>query len=324
MKLYCPGLGEYTKVIEEFEASLGCEFIPPVLPSDRSIEAGSRAIMSELICLPAKVTLGGMIEACEKGATDIIMFDSCGKCRLETYWILQQQALRKLGYHNVTVHPVRLGWGTLLDMKRIDHTLSYWKAGRLFVRVVRQILDLDRVLWPEIPEESNLTKVGITGEIYTILEPAVNKGIMEKMRKMGVLVHTSLSLSYFVFKRFYNWGWLKRRGIDRKVYKAAARLAHRRFPKEIGGHGNESIIHTLYYALKGFDGVLHLLPFPCMPESTVASILDDIGHEYNIPVMRLIFDVQTAEAGLDTRLEAFIDILKRKKMAQKSKGGKNA
>jgi len=320
MKLYCPGMGEYTKVIKEFEASLGCEFIPPVPPTDRSIEVGSRAMMSELLCLPAKVVLGGMIDACEKGATDLIMFDSCGLCRLKTYWVLQQRALNKLGYCNVTVHPVRLGWGTLQDMRGIDRTLSYWKAGRIFVRVIRQILKQDRGLYPEILEESNLVKIGIVGEIYTILEPAVNKGIVEKIHKMGALVHNSLPLSYFIFKRLYNWGWLKRRGIDRRVYKTAKRLAHACFPKEIGGHGNESIIHTIYYGLKGFDGVLHLLPFPCMPESTVAPIIDDIGHEYNIPVMRLIFDVHTAEAGLDTRLEAFIDIIKRKKAAQKNKG----
>ena len=50
-----------------------------------------------------------------------------------------------------------------------------------------------------------------------------------------------------------------------------------------------------------------------MPESTVAPVLDDIGHDYSVPVMRFIYDTHTGEGGMDTRLEAFTDILNMKK-----------
>jgi len=315
IKLACPRFGPYTEIINELGIALDCEFIETPLPTERTVEKGTRALMSELMCLPAKVTLGSMIEACELGATDLIMFDSCGLCRLKTYWILQQRALRKLGYHNATIHPIRLGWATIWDIRKIDPSLSIWKALRLFYRVIKQVVELDKRLWPEIQEESNLVKIGIIGEIYTVLEPTINMNLVEKIRKMDVLVHNSLPLSYFIFKPLYNYGLLKRNGVDRQAFIKAKKLAHRYFPKEIGGHGNESIIHTIYYALKKFDGIIHLLPFPCMPESTVAPIIDDVGHENNIPVLRVIFDTHTAEAGLDTRLEALIDILKRKKAA---------
>lgn len=300
------------EAVNELGSSLKCDFIKPALPTERTIERGTTALTSELMCLPAKVTLGCMIESCEKGATDLIMFDSCGLCRLKTYWILQQRSLNKIGY-KAKVHPIRLSWRLLSDIRRINPNLSYWESTKAFYKLLRQVLELDKKLWPEIDEKSDQVKVGIVGEIYTILEPTVNKSLAEKLRKMGTLVHNSLPLSYFIFKRLYNIGWLKRRGVDRKVFLRAKKLAHRYFPKEIGGHGNESIIHTLYYAMRNYDGVIHLLPFPCMPEATVAPILDDIGREYSIPVMRLIFDTHTAEAGLDTRLEAFVDILKRKK-----------
>ena len=106
---------------------------------------------------------------------------------------------------------------------------------------------------------------------------------------------------------------MKRRDMDSQLLKEARKEAHKQFPKEIGGHGNESIIHTIYYGMKGFDGVLHILPFNCMPENTVAPLVDDMGKKYNIPVMRLSFDEHTGEAGLGTRLEAFVDILKWRK-----------
>jgi len=304
------------EAVKELVSSLGCDYIEPKIPTDLTIERGTAALASELMCLPAKVTLGSMIESCEKGATDLIMFDSCGRCRLTTYWILQQHALRKKGYA-VMVRPIRLGWRIFYDINQINPKLSYWKVAKAVYKLFRQILKIDKEMWTEIDENSSQVKIGIVGEIYTILEPEVNKSLVEKARKMGALIHNSLPLSYFIFKRFYNWGWLKRKGIDRETFIRAKKLAHEYFPKEIGGHGNESIIHTLYYAMRKYDGVLHLLPFPCMPEATVSPILDEISHKYKMPVMRLIFDTHTAEAGLVTRLEAFTDVLKRKKAQQK-------
>ena len=313
-------MGHYTKLIQMLGDYLGWEIIVPPPPNDATIELGSR-YMNELMCLPAKVTLGNFIQACDQGATDLIMFDSCGLCRLKTYWILQERVLRKLGY-DVTVHPIRLGKNLPGDICAIDPSISHWKAWAAFFKLLREVFKLDKKLWYEIPEESNLVKIGLVGEIYTLLEPSVNKQIIRKVEKMDALVHNSLPLSYFVFKGFYNRGWLKRRGVDRQVWLEAKVLADKYFPKEIGGHGNESIIHTIYYALKKFDGVIHMLPFPCMPESTVAVILDDVSHECHIPVMRLIFDVQTGESGLNTRLEAFVDILQRKKEVLNARHGK--
>lgn len=312
IKVACPYFGDYTPLVKQMQEALNWESVLPPPPSDRSVEAGAKYMASELMCLPAKVTLGSMIEACEQGFTHQIMFDSCGLCRLKTYWILQERALRKLGY-NATVHPIRLGRMTPRDIRAVGRGVSIWKSWQVFIKLLWQVKELDKKLWVPIPEESNRVKIGIIGEIYTILEPSINRRLIEKVEKMGALVHNSLPLSYFIFKGLYNRGWMKRPGMDRQTFLTARKQAHKYFPKEIGGHGNESIIHAIYYGLKGFDGILHLLPFPCMPESTIAPILDDISRDYNIPLMRLIFDTHTGEAGLDTRLEAFVDILKRRR-----------
>ena len=61
---------------------------------------------------------------------------------------------------------------------------------------------------------------------------------------------------------------------------------------------------------KGFDGVVHLLPAFCMPEVTVRPILEKIHQESGIPFLSLSLDEQAAEAGINTRLEAFIDLVK--------------
>jgi len=307
MKIGCPSFGNYTSLIKKLGDYLGWDTITPPV-SERTIELGSKYLASELMCLPAKSTLGSMIQACELGATDLIMYDACGICRQKAYWILQQRALRKLGY-TATVHPVRLGLSTPNDLRAIDPSLSYWKSWVAFYKLIRWIFKHEEK--EDGPEDTRQVKIGLVGEIYTILDPVVNRDLVRKLRNMGASVHSFLNFSYFISKKFHMRGWMNK--VDRELLNIAMKKSHELFPKEIGGHGNESITFTIYYALKKFDGVIHLMPFPCMPEATVSPVIDDISRDYSIPVMRFILDTQTAEAGLNTRLEAFVDILSRKK-----------
>ena len=57
--------------------------------------------------------------------------------------------------------------------------------------------------------------------------------------------------------------------------------------------------------------MIHLSPFTCMPEIIAKSILPQVSKDLNIPVLSITVDEHTGEAGVITRLEAFIDLLKR-------------
>jgi len=48
----------------------------------------------------------------------------------------------------------------------------------------------------------------------------------------------------------------------------------------------------------------------CMPEVSVRPILQKIHLETGIPFLSLSLDEQVAEAGIDTRIEAFVDVVK--------------
>lgn len=43
-------------------------------------------------------------------------------------------------------------------------------------------------------------------------------------------------------------------------------------------------------------------------------VLQRLGRDYHIPVLFLTFDTQTSDAGLDTRLEAFYDMISMRKV----------
>jgi predicted nucleotide-binding protein (sugar kinase/HSP70/actin superfamily) len=81
----------------------------------------------------------------------------------------------------------------------------------------------------------------------------------------------------------------------------------------IGGHGVNSIGETILYARHGFDGVVQLAPFACIPEIVAKSIIPSISREMGIPILTLFIDEQTGKAGVQTRLEAFVDLLEKRR-----------
>ncbi|MCL6635531.1 MAG: CoA protein activase, partial [Peptococcaceae bacterium] len=86
----------------------------------------------------------------------------------------------------------------------------------------------------------------------------------------------------------------------------------------VGGHGQETVGSAVNYARSGYDGLIQVFPFTCMPEIVAESILPGVSMDYGIPVLTLIVDEHTGEAGMITRLEAFTDLLARKKEAKEA------
>jgi predicted nucleotide-binding protein (sugar kinase/HSP70/actin superfamily) len=81
----------------------------------------------------------------------------------------------------------------------------------------------------------------------------------------------------------------------------------------IGGHAQETIGNTAIYANKNYDGVIQIYPLTCMPEIVAESILPSIERDLDIPILTLIIDELTGEAGYMTRIEAFIDLLEKRR-----------
>ena len=73
---------------------------------------------------------------------------------------------------------------------------------------------------------------------------------------------------------------------------------------------------SVYAARNNVNGIIHLLPFSCMPEIVSQNILPKVSKEENIPVLSLVLDEQTGHAGYITRIEAFVDLIKRKMRRQ--------
>ncbi len=150
--------------------------------------------------------------------------------------------------------------------------------------------------------ERRILKIGIVGEIYVVLEPFANHDIEVTLGEMRVQTHRSIYLSDWTRE---NTGY---ESID-KIIAAASPYIDELF----GGHGICSVGHSVLYSKKGFDGVIQLAPFTCIPEIVAKPLLARVTQDYGIPVMTVFLDEQTGKAGLRTRLEAFVDLLAQKR-----------
>ena len=162
----------------------------------------------------------------------------------------------------------------------------------------------------EVPKDSNSQplRIGLVGEIYTLLEPFANLRIEELLGDRGVEVECSAYISDWIIEHLVLNTLRLPAGLA--VKKAAAPYLN----CFVGGHGRETVGDTVRYARRGFDGVIHVLPFTCTPEIVAQSILPVVSRREGIPFLSVSLDEQSGEAGLITRLEAFLDLL-----AEKSK-----
>ena len=346
MKITFAYWGNYTIALKSLLEKLGIEVIPPEKTNPEATQEGAK-ISPEMYCFPLKVNIGNYLAAIKKGADTILMVTSLtGSCRLRYYGIIQDKALSEAG-HKVKV--ITFGQGPkdiYLILKEIsgasflkilqaiyfcfkelklieglEKKVQYFRPREKIkgktdeilrkafselekIKELKELSEFKKKIFKEIAEieinkDKNPPRVGLIGEIYTVSDSAINFGIEEKLGKEGIEVQREMDVSYHVKKGIFPW---KDWQIQRKIMPY--------LKSTVGGHGRDAIYEMLHYIKKDFDGIIHLLPFQCMPEVTVRPILEKIHQESGIPFLSLSLDEQVAEAGIDTRLEAFTDVVR--------------
>ncbi|NLJ41179.1 MAG: CoA protein activase [Clostridiales bacterium] len=159
-------------------------------------------------------------------------------------------------------------------------------------------------------------KIGLVGEIYTLIEPYVNLEAEKRLGNMGAEVHREMTVDSWV--KYHLAPDIKHRRRHNRILKKAEDYLH----LCIGGHAWETVAHSLNYAREGMDGIIQILPFGCMPEIVAESILPTLAKDEDIPLMTLVVDELTGEAGYQTRLEAFVDLLELRRSSVSDESGK--
>ena len=160
-------------------------------------------------------------------------------------------------------------------------------------------------------KDADPLKVGIVGEIFVVLEPFSNLDVERELGKLGVEVIRTLSYSRWVKYSLF----LNPLGVDewREVHKKALPYLKR----DVGGDGWESVGEKVLHS-RDWDGMVHLAPFTCLPEIVAQNIMSHTKED--LPVLTILCDEQMGKTGMITRLEAFVDLLKRRRTKLRSEG----
>lgn len=162
-------------------------------------------------------------------------------------------------------------------------------------------------------EDTHPLRVKIVGEIWVVLEQSATRdleawlGSREYPRVWVEREHSS--------SQWFDANVLHRKaamGRHHEIVDAARPwLAHK-----VGGHGQHTVGELALARQQGFDGVLHVFPFTCMPEIIAQNIMVRMSEELDIPILTYIVSEQTGEAGMETRLESFLDLLEERRLQQ--------
>ena len=151
-----------------------------------------------------------------------------------------------------------------------------------------------------IKKPKNCLKVGIIGELYTLMEPFSNYYLEKELASFNIEIKRFTNVNYLLFK-------------NKRVIKKALRKSKKYMKYKLCADASSNIYWTKYLCQKKYDGVIHIKSSFCTPEIGVMPIVDKIANEYNIPIIHFSFDANTSEVGIKTRLEAFYDMIEMRK-----------
>ncbi|WP_419822668.1 hypothetical protein [Anoxybacterium hadale] len=163
----------------------------------------------------------------------------------------------------------------------------------------------------QIPVNRSKTPLHLlmTGEIYSMIEPFANHHMEELLMDMGVSFEKRVTLGWWIDRTIVHPLQLKKR-----------LLGNRYLPYEIGGYAKDTVAEGILCSRKGYDGVIQVFPVGCMPEIVAKAVFSKMMKENHLSVLTVIYDEMGGEAGYITRIEAFVDMLsRRKRMEEKQK-----
>lgn len=141
------------------------------------------------------------------------------------------------------------------------------------------------------PAEHELT-IGLVGHSYNIYDSYITLDLIKRLRKAGARVL-----------------------VPENISPETIDTESRDLPKRLFWTYEKELVGSAFHWMKSeaVQGVIYVLAFACGPDSFIQSVIEDKSRDLGkIPVMSLVIDEHSTEVGMITRLEAFLDMLKRR------------
>jgi len=308
---------EYYPMWKAFFEHLGAEVVVSGPTTREVVTTGSARVVDET-CLPAKVFCGHVISLA--GQCDYMFIPSIRSLQEDSYNCSKFLGLPDMVKAAVPECPPILDINIEIPRGKRDLYLNILSLGRHFswnplkVKRAAEVAlqayrDYRRLMWEkgimppqaieklegklngEFRAEGEVT-IALLGHPYSLYDEYVNHRLIHRLERLGARVLTPEMVP------------------EEELERQALRLTGRHYwtyEHEVSGAGG-------YYLEQGVDGIIGVMPFGCGPDSLMMDLIKHHARRNgNIPFMLLSIDEHTAEAGLITRLEAFMDMIQRRK-----------
>ena len=302
-----------------FFKALGYDIVLSDKTTTKLINAGCQCVVSDT-CLPIKVYVGHVLNLLQKGC-DTIFVPSLQSTAYKVNNCTKIRGLPEI-IRNVINKPFKMIEPTLDKTNKINFKdFCYDTAHQLNIYDEEKIESAIKVGWEVYNNFQKMALVGvpfeeavknaIEGKIvskpievvrplsviimahgYNLFDERISLNLIKKLEKMGVKAYTGLNVAkQDAIKSIQELGEIQYWANELDLTGAAA-----------------------YYLLNNkVDGIIALSAFGCGPDSLMVDEIQYHASEKNLPMMYLTIDEHTGEAGFVTRVEAFVDMLTRKK-----------
>lgn len=289
----------YHYLWETFFKELGCEIVVSHDTTKETLKNGINYSIDES-CLSSKIYIGHVYSLI--GKCDYILVPRIGSfgvkenvcTKFQSAYDVVNNIFRdtdiKILDYNVDVNKKATEFkafynmGKKLNKKKIDILRAYYMAKQ--ADKVYTKLEYEKQM--ELLKETNKLKILIVSHAYNIYDELIGKPITSYLESLDCIPI-----------------------IANKVDKEEAKKKSKELSPTLPWTYNKELMGALGMYKKDVDGIILLTAFPCGPDSLVNEVI--IRKNKDKPIINLILDGQDGSAGIETRLESFIDIIKIKK-----------
>ena len=306
-----------------FFEDLGIKVVLSDKTTKETMSKGSALVVTET-CLPVKVYVGHVLNLLEKGIDKIFVpslqsidhkIYNCSKIRglpdliknvvKKDFTIIDatlDKSDKNQGLYQFLKEAVK-AFG-ITDEKRIKAaSKAGWKVFNNFKIMMNSGIPFEKAL--KFAKEGKVVivnsqkeypiNVALIAHGYNLYDERVNMKIFDKLEKLDVKAFTANMASEEQLMEGVS-------ALDSKLY-----WANELEMTGAAGH---------YLQDNKIDGIITLNAFGCGPDSIMIERIQRYAKKFNKPCLHLSLDEHTGEAGFVTRIEAFTDMLFRKKRAK--------
>ncbi len=265
--------------------------------SKRTMERGSAVAIDES-CLSLKIYLGHVRELVESQACDVIFIP-----RVVNYGVQQEFCTRFAALYDLTRNIFRdSGQRFVTCSVDVQQKKSEWAAYMALGQSLGcQLKDITKAYRAAKKAEQKQLDAEIRAQEKVLRGPGMKILIAGHSYMTG---DPYIGRTVFDFLKASDAVPIRADVVDRdKALKASKKLS-----PTCKWQINREILGGISLYRDKVDGIILLSAFPCGPDSMVNDLI--VRRVKGIPILNLVMDAQDGTAGVETRLESFIDIIR--------------